>query len=406
MHILHISYSDEAGGAAIAARRMVEAQRAQGLDARMLVIQRKGQRDFVEQAGNAGRVRLARIAGKRIARFGARKDKDGMRSLGFVPSELGAAIRARSPDIVHWHWVGAESVSLAEMASTGIPCVWTCHDQWAFCGAEHYAPDRRFETGYANAGSFDIDAITFRRKQAAWAGWWPTLIAPSEWMAREAGSSALFGDAPIATIPNTLDMATFMPSDKHDACSVLDLPTNRKIVLFGADSGTVDPRKGFDLLMVALKTMPEESRDRIVLATFGGSNRASGKMAGFDRIELGRFNSDERLAQLYAAADVFVAPSRQDNLPNTMVEAQACGLRSVAFNIGGMSDIIASPELGELVKPFNVDAFGTAILSATATKYDRNVMHQIAAKRFGAKPVVRQCKAVYDRLIAERSTAS
>ncbi|WP_114521944.1 glycosyltransferase [Altererythrobacter sp. ZODW24] len=404
--ILHISHSDEAGGAAIAARRMVEAQRAQGLDARMLVIERKGQRDFVEQAGNPGRVRLARMAAKRIARLGARKDKDGMRSLGFIASGLGAAIRDRSPDVVHWHWVGVESVSLAEMASTGIPCAWTCHDQWAFCGAEHYAPDRRFETGYAGAGSFDIDAMTFRRKHAAWTGWRPTLIAPSEWMAKEAHSSALFGDAPIVTIPNTVSTAIFVPSDKQEARVGLGLPADRKIVLFGADSGTVDPRKGFDLLMAALKTMPEPSREQIALATFGGSVRASGKMAGFDHIELGRFNSDEDVAQLYSAADVFVAPSRQDNLPNTMVEAQTCGLRSVAFDIGGMGDIIASPELGELVQPFDVGAFGAAILSAATTEYDRGAVHRRAAERFGAETVVRQCTAVYDRLIAERSAAS
>ncbi len=406
MQILHISHSDEAGGAAIAARRLVEAQRAQGLDARMLVIERKGKRDFVSQAGSAVRVRLARIAAKRIAHIGARTDKDGMRSLGVIPSGIGAVIRGRSPDIVHWHWVGAESVSLSEMASSGIPCVWTCHDQWAFCGAEHYAPDRRFETGYTDAGIFDIDALTFRRKQAAWRGWNPTLIAPSEWMAKEALGSALMGDRAITTIPNTVDTMVFMPSDTRKTRTELGLPADCKIALFGADNGTSDPRKGFDLLMAALECMPGPSREDITLATFGGGTRATGKLADFDHIELGRFDADGAIAKLYSSADVFVAPSRQDNLPNTMVEAQACGLRSVAFDIGGMGDIIASSEMGALVKPFDVDAFGAAILSSVMKGYDRETVHQAAAKRFGAEPVVDQFKTVYDRLIAERDAST
>lgn len=407
MSILHICQSDMSGGAAIAARRLVIAERAAGLDARMLVMDQRGNDEFTERAGGAVmalRVRAVRMAAKRIASMAARSDRSGMRSVAMLPTGFGRAIRQRNPDIVHWHWVGAEVISLAEMASVGAPSVWTCHDQWAFCGAEHYAPDRRFVDGYRDSLTADLDALTFRRKQRAWADWHPTLICPSEWMAQEARASALMGDASagseaILTIPNTLDTAVFAPQLQADARNRFSLPKDAQIVLFGADNGLTDPRKGFDLLTAALEMIPTKKKADMVLVTFGGAQPANGAMAGFRHIEIGRLSAAEELAMLYSAADVFVAPSRQDNLPNTLVEAQACGLPCVGFEIGGMGDIVAKGAHGTLVPPFEIASLAAAIQQVAAMPRDQAGIHRDAVTRFGWESVVAQHRMLYEDLL-------
>ena len=70
---------------------------------------------------------------------------------------------------------------------------------------------------------------------------------------------------------------------------------------------------------------------------------------------------DISLALAYSAADVFVAPSVQENLANTVVEALSCATPCVAFNIGGMPDMITHKENGYLAKPFETDDLAEGI---------------------------------------------
>ena len=358
--------------------------------------------DFVKEAGQASmraRVRLARTVTKYAARTLARNDPKAMRSVGLVPTGLGRAIISCAPDLVHWHWVGGEIVSLAEMASISVPSVWTCHDQWAFCGTEHYAADQRFVTGYRTGGLFDVDAFNFRRKKRAWADWHPTLICPSEWMAQQARASALMGRENIVTIPNTIDATVFTARPPDAARHHFGLPQDAMIILFGAENGGADPRKGFDMLAAALNKIPMSRKSQLLLATFGGQARTEGEMAGFRHIELGRQSTPENLATLYSAADVFVVPSRADNLPNTMIEAQACGLQCVAFAIGGMSDIISRPDHGLVVSPFDIAELADAIQDVVSRTPDRAAIQRDAETRFGSKVVAEKHRALYQDLL-------
>jgi glycosyltransferase involved in cell wall biosynthesis len=82
---------------------------------------------------------------------------------------------------------------------------------------------------------------------------------------------------------------------------------------------------------------------------------------GFPIHYTGRILDDLRLRLLYAAADVFVIPSRQDNLPNTGLEAHACGIPVVAFRTGGLVDIVADRVTGALAEPFVPASLAAAI---------------------------------------------
>ena len=402
MRVLHVNHSDRSGGAAIAARRLVLAQREAGIDAQMLVVQRSGDEDWVLEAPMRARItaRLARAFVKRLAGARAGHDRSAMRTLAAVSTGLGQAIRGIAPDIVHWHWTGSEGISLQEMAAIELPAVWTCHDEWAWCGAEHYAADDRFASGYP---SDDFDGACFARKQRDWADFSPVLIGPSAWIADRAASSMLFGHARREVIANTLDTHIFAPCDKQAARQALGLPKDRKIVLFGAQGGAADPRKGFDLLAQALATIPPSSA--LQLISFGGAEAGEYSIGEFPAREMGKVSRESDLAQLYNAADLFVAPSRMDNLPNTMLESLACGTPCAGFAIGGLPDLVRSEMEGELVPAFDCAGLGAALLRlAPRDDSQRQAIRENFLERFAPSLIADRHLALYRQLLGESSS--
>lgn len=398
--ILHVNANDAGGGAAIAARRLVEAQRAAGMDARMLVADKTGSDSWIDDMGapRALLARLLRAGSRRTLGALAHADRQAMRTLALVSTGIGAAIQRYRPTILHYHWMGAEAASLAEFVQPGIPIAWTCHDQWAFCGVEHYASDDGFIDGYANRCAHDADRFNIERKRRIWQGWRPTLVCPSSWMERTANESLLAREWPKVTIANTLDTEIFKPIDRSMARDRFELPQDGRIVLFGAVRSDDDPRKGADLLRTALQNIGAEDRASTSLVTFGGAKRETGEMFGIKCRALGPVNDEAALAALYNAADVFVAPSRQDNLPNTMVEALCCGTPCVGFDIGGLRDIIQEPWHGKLVPPFDTSALGAAIM--TVSRIDGRERNRAdALSRFGNSTVVAQHQALYRKLL-------
>jgi glycosyltransferase involved in cell wall biosynthesis len=137
-------------------------------------------------------------------------------------------------------------------------------------------------------------------------------------------------------------------------------------LLFGADGGTSDPRKGFDLLIEALKYLRLQvegtSLASLELVVFGQSKPLSTPDIDFPIHYAGRLHDDVTLSLLYSASDLFLIPSRQDNLPNTGLEAHACGTPVVAFRTGGLVDIVDEGITGMLAKPFDPSSLASAII--------------------------------------------
>ena len=94
---------------------------------------------------------------------------------------------------------------------------------------------------------------------------------------------------------------------------------------------------------------------------FGQLAPQAAPQLGFPVHYTGHLHDDLSLRALYSAADAFVLPSRQDNLPNTGLEAHACGTPVVAFNTGGLPDIVADRVNGALAEPFDPESLAAAI---------------------------------------------
>ena len=383
MKVFHIGYTDHQGGAARAAHRIHTGLRKIGVDSSMIVIEKRGDDPTVRAPmGMAGRLKAfgARRVENQILKS-QKSNNSAHRSLALMPSGLGRWLNASDADVVNLHWVGGGTLSVSEISHLKKPIVWTMHDMWPFSGAEHYEnvefPGRSRSTYAhidrpANEHGLDLDAWVFKRKAWAWKKKSFYLVCPSSWLAKRARESTLFCRMPSRVIPNGIDTKMFKPLSKQEARRALNLPQDETLMLFGAVSATTDRRKGFHLLLGAIKQLANNSEygRRARLLIFGERGLSGSTNYGLPAEYIGTLNDDTTLAKLYSAADVFVAPSLQENLPNTVMEALSCGTPCAGFRVGGMEDLICDPVCGELANRCDANALALAIKAVLDRRSD------------------------------------
>jgi glycosyltransferase involved in cell wall biosynthesis len=367
---LHLSTSDIGGGAARAAYRLHQGLQKVGVTSQVLV-QEKLTND---RTVFAPKVRLSQgIAHAKLSldafplKF-YRRRAESLVSLQWVPDRVVQNMAQLAPDIITLHWVSGAFIQIETLAKLNCPLVWTLHDMWAFTGGCHYTGDcDRYTTSCGqcpqlhSSTEWDLSRWLWHRKSKAWQHLNLTVVTPSQWLADCARASSLFRDLRIEVIPNGLDIQQYRPIDQRVARELLHLPQDRHLLLFGSMQGTIDQRKGFHLLQPALQKLSQSiGSKQLSLVVFGEAAETSPEL-DFEIYYLGKLSDDLSLALTYAAADAFVAPSLQDNLPNTVVEAIACGTPCVAFNIGGMCDLIEHQRNGYLAKPYQIEDLAQGI---------------------------------------------
>ena len=371
MNVLVVSNYDVKGGAARATYRLHKGLQSIGVDSQILVGYKfsddKTVRLMPTKFGEnfkSLRPKLNRLPLKLYPKLG-----QVIFSPQWVPDSLASEVAKINPDVINLHWVCEGYMQIETLAKFNKPMVWTLHDMWAFTGGCHYSEscERYIDACGAcpqlhSTKDADISRWIWQRKAEAWKKLNLTLVSPSVWLAKCANSSSLFKDFRVEVIPYGIDIKTYKPINREWAREILNLPKDKQIVLFGIAGGTSNRWKGFNLLVSALQSLSKSGwNDRIELLVFGSSQPENDVELGFKAHYLGNLADDISLATVYAAADVFVAPSVYDNLPNTVMEAAACGIPSVAFNIGGMPDMIEHCSNGYLAKPYETEDLARGI---------------------------------------------
>ena len=266
----------------------------------------------------------------------------------------------KEADIIHLHWINQGYFSIKtfkRLARLNKPIVWTLHDMWAFTGGCHYSGGcEKFISECKNCPSLifssenDFSNKIFANKILTYKSLDLNVVTCSKWLAEEAKKSYLFQNKKITTIPNAIDPGIYKPLDKNIAREKLGLPKNKNLILFGT-MNLKETRKGFVYLKKALKTINNNLKDNTELFVFGSSNAKDLDGINLKASFLGRISDTDKLVCCYNAADVFVSPSIEDNLPNTVMESLSCGIPVIAFNIGGMPDMIDHKTNGYLAEP-------------------------------------------------------
>jgi glycosyltransferase involved in cell wall biosynthesis len=369
MRILIVNTSDIEGGAARAAYRLHRSLLIEGVDSQMLV-QSKASDDFtVVGPGTKIQKGLGRIR-PTLDSLPLQRYKNRTKTLfspAWVPfSGVVDRINALQPDVVHLHWIAGGMLRIEDIARIKAPIVWSLHDMWPFTGGCHYDENCgafRQQCGdckvLQSPKSKDLSRRIYQRKQAAFQQKKDiTLVGLSRWLADEAVASSLFSAEQVVNLPNPIDTQVFAPFDQVAARNLLNLPQDKKLILFGAMGATSDPRKGYIELSQALQKLQTQDAELVV---FGASQPQKGAEFPQPAHYLGRLHDDVTLRVLYSAADVVLVPSLQENLSNAIMESLACGTPVVGFNIGGNSDLVDHKTNGYIAEPFDVNDLAKGI---------------------------------------------
>ena len=413
MKVVLLNSSDTEGGAARAAYRLHQGLRGIGVSSEMLVKnQNSGDLSVIStQKGMAKSFdKIISVLSNSPLRLYPERNP-GIFSPQWLPDSLAAKVAKIQPDIINLHWVCGGYMQVESVAKFHKPLVWTLHDMWAFTGGCHYSEecDRYIRSCGScpqlhSGKDSDLSRWVWWRKAKAWKNLNLTLVTPSAWLAECAKSSSLCKDYRVEVIPNGINAQRYKPINREWAREILNLPQDKQIVLFGGAGGTGDRWKGFNLLVPALQSLSKSGwNDRIELLVFGSSQPSNPIELGFKAHYLGKFADDISLAIVYAAADVFVAPSVYDNLPNTVMEAAACGIPSVGFKIGGMPDLIDHCSNGYLAKPYETEDLARGIAwvledSERHQKLCHNAREKVEAK-FTLEVQAREYQKLYEEVL-------
>ncbi|MBF2057303.1 MAG: glycosyltransferase family 4 protein [Cyanobacterium sp. T60_A2020_053] len=367
MKSLLVNTNDISGGAARAAYRLHQGlSLTDGIDSMMLVQNRVGDNHSVVTADSPQDkwrklvTKIRPTMDNLPKNFYPNRQKTPF-SVQWFPNSIARVINDLSPDVVNIHWINMGFIPISSLKQIKAPLLWSLHDMWAFTGGCHYAGDC---LSYLDSCGIcpqlgsqkenDLSRQIWLRKSQQWQNVDFTVVALSHWLKDCCLKSSLFRDRRIEIIHNGIDTNIYKPLDKKFARNILNLPQDKKLILFGAMSATSDGRKGFQFLAPSLEILKDN--DNLELVIFGASRPSqNADVCGLKTNYLGRLNDDISLALAYSAVDLFIAPSTEDNLPNTVMESLACGTPCVAFNIGGMPDLITHHHSGYLAKPFDVN---------------------------------------------------
>ncbi len=361
--ILLLNTNDNGGGAAVACLRLLKAVRQYtDLKIRVLVQEKNTQNleiSVVDGSWLGNKMAFFRFVLERLYFLFFEKNKSVRYQ--FNPAKFGIDISqhrlVKQADALHLHWTNFGFLSLAglqQLLKTNKPVVWTLHDMWAFTGGCHHAGDcegYKTSCGHCkflkNPSQTDLSHQIWKQKAKIFEGQNLTIVACSEWLANRARQSSLFKNHRVLAIPNPIDVSVFKPITKKEARLALGLSPQKQFILFAAMR--IDAiGKGFSYFAEALTILTQGLDNEVELLIFGSNQSGDFDALPFKVHNLGRLSDPHQIALVYSAASVFVIPSLEENLPNTIMEAMACGTPCVGFEVGGIPEMIDHQHNGYL----------------------------------------------------------
>jgi len=422
LRILQVSTFDTSGGAARSAYRLHRGLIDRGHDCRMLVARGDSGDPTVSVHAGPGDP-MSRVL-KRLRRRRLNRDYSAYR--GTRPNwpekftddrswrDWGSGQHLNDFDVINLQWTSGllDYRRFFSAVPDGVPVAWTFRDMNTFTGGCHYdAGCSRFtercgacpQLGSHDDG--DLSRRVWNRKEALFSTLGRErlhIVTPSAWMAGEVARSSLLGERfEVSVIPNGVNTDEFAPRDKAAARAVLGIPVDSEVVLFVAYS-VAPRRKGFSLLVEALRELSDRP-NLFALSVGAGTPDVDIPVPA---LHLGKITQNRLLSLAYSAADLYVIPSLQDNLPSTVLESMACGTPVVGFDVGGVPEMVRPGVTGALAPVGDVSALAAAISGLLADSPAREDMtgrcRRVVLDEYGMDSYVSGYESLYQRLVGAR----
>ncbi|MFC0517972.1 glycosyltransferase [Mucilaginibacter angelicae] len=419
LKVVHLNTYDGNGGAGRACMRLNRALISQNIDSKIIVHYKFGNNpdiktfnsNIIQKSYTAATIILERILAKRFLKPDSRTP--------FSFTWFGRSVikhpDVKNADIIHLHWVNhgfLDPKHIAEIKKLGKPVLWTFHDSNAFTGGCHvrYACDHYLQQCgncplLINAGGDDISHRIWKQKSKAYQQLDFSIAAPSSWMQKSVKASSLMQGKAVNQIPNTLETDVFKPADKKQAKKQAGLPVDKFIFLSGFMPSRKDLHKGTQYLLESMELLKQRlgvDADQIEVVVFGNRGTENVPDFPFKTSFLGTINNDEKLALHYAAADAFLIPSLEDNLPYTVMESLSCGTPVIAFTTGGIPDMVQHQYNGYLATYRSSESF-TDGMEWIIKHPEREKLNQQARQTimdtFSEEVIAKQHIEVYNNLL-------
>ena len=345
MNVLLVSTSERSGGGAIAARRLMEALNKNGVKAKLMVRDKQSDAVTVCQVGYKLPKLLERLTV--LPRCGFNRTLLWQADIANVGIDITRTKEFREADIIHLHWVCQGMLSMdgiERIMRSGKRVIWTLHDEWPYLGVCHYRGDcTEAECQHCPILCGSLPSSIYKRKRDLYQRWHPTFVGCSQWITDQA-QKALPSEH-VVHINNCIPSALFHPMDMQQARQALSLPQDKRLLLFCSQKVS-DERKGIAYLTEALQQLSVEELHLVIV---GKDAEQIPLPSNLSITRIGTV-SEQKMPLLYNAVDVFLTPSLQDNLPNTIAEAMSCSTPCVGFDVGGIPEMIDHLENGYVAR--------------------------------------------------------
>lgn len=355
MRVLIVNTSENTGGAAVAANRLKEALNNNGIKAKMLVRDKESDDITVAQLNKSWHQKWDFLWERFVIymRLHFKRDNLFLIDIANAGTDITKTREFKEADVIHLSWINQGMLSLKgirKILESHKPVVWTMHDLWPASSICHYARNcRNYEKQCGNCpllpgngSSNDLSARIWKKKRKILERNSILFVTCSRWLADKAKKSGLLSGQKVISIPNPIDSRAFTKENREEARLYAGLPEGKKLILFVSQRVT-DKRKGMDYFITAINKMVEahpEMKDNCGIAILGGKAEELADKLPLPSYPLGYVSEEKKIASIYNSVDLFVLPSLEDNLPNTIMEAMACGVPCVGFNTGGIPEMI------------------------------------------------------------------
>ena len=418
MRILIVNTSEKTGGAAVAANRLMEALNNNGVKAKMLVGEKlTDQITVVPLPGKCAR--KWHFLWERLCiflRLHLRRTHLFEIDIANSGSDITRLPEFREADVIHLNWINQGMLSLKSIRKilrSGKPVVWTMHDLWPATGICHYARTcSAFRTACHNCpllplhgSADDLSRRVWERKKRLYHTSNIHFVTCSRWLEEQARQSALLSGQRVSSIPNTIDTRVFRPMGRREARLAAGLPAEGRVILFVSQKVT-DERKGMAYFIEAVNRLAAEHpelKENTAVAVLGGNSEQVCQQLSLPAYPLGYVSEESAIVNVYNSADVYVLPSLEDNLPNTLMEAMACGVPCVGFRVGGIPEMIDHRRTGYLANMKDAADLAEG-MRWTLSDANRDELRDNALKKvshcYSQQSVAMRYIEVYNELIA------